>query len=103
FVWLAFPLTVVIMTTPLAAREPYNEVDAASLRIDIFSISSGLILAMSPDMGKPSTTYNGLLPPLTDNCPLILIDIPSPGLPEVCLIWTPANLPCSFWDICATG
>ena len=82
-VFPTLPRLVVTKTTPFAALEPYREVEAASLRIEISSISSGLISLISPDIGKPSTTYKGLLPPETDNCPLIRTDIPPPGLPVV--------------------
>ena len=39
----SLPFFVVIRITPAAAREPYRADAAGPLRIDIFSISSGLI------------------------------------------------------------
>ena len=39
----SLPFFVVIITTPSAAREPYSAEAAAPLRIDMFSISSGLM------------------------------------------------------------
>lgn len=43
-----FPFLVVMTTTPLAAREPYNEEAAASYNTVIDSISDGLIEFNAP-------------------------------------------------------
>ena len=78
-----FPFLVVIKTTPFAALEPYNEVEAASFNTEISSISSGFKALIFPVIGKPSITYRGSLPADTDTCPRIRTDIPCPGLPVV--------------------
>ena len=57
---------MVIKTTPFAALEPYREVAAASFNIEKDSISSGLILFNPVDIGSPSTTNNGSLPPFIE-------------------------------------
>ena len=49
----------------------------------------------SPDMGKPSTTYNGSVPAVILPLPLTLIDNPPPGIPFGCETCTPVILPTS--------
>src|SRR5690606_40997667 len=73
-----------IITTPLAAREPYMAVDAASFNISIDSISPGFMAAngfnpkpsvplrldSDPDsIGIPSTTKSGLFPEFKEELP----------------------------------
>ena len=86
---------VVIKITPLAAREPYREAAAASFNTVIFSISLGLIeaitlnalespltadTAISPETtGTPSITYNGSLEAFIEPVPRTLICKPAPG------------------------
>src|SRR5665647_238938 len=70
------------------------EAEAASFKIEIDSISSGLKVEISVS-GIPSTTYNGSLPALIEEDPLTLIVSPAPGFPEFEVTCTPAALPCS--------
>ena len=73
------PFLVVIKTTPLPALDPYKEVEAASFKIDIDSISDGLIEAISPVKIAPSTTYNGSLSAFNEPKPRIRTLADSPG------------------------
>ena len=70
------PLLVVMRITPAAALEPYMEAEAASLRTEMFSMSSGLTEDMSP--GTPSMMTSGVespivVIPLTFMSPLSLL------------------------------
>jgi hypothetical protein len=78
-----FPFLVVINITPLAAEEPYNDVEAASFKTLIDSTSRELIAATDPLKTTPSTTYNGLFPALIEEKPLILIAGNEPYCPEL--------------------
>ena len=53
------PLLVVTRITPPAAREPYNEADAASFSTSIDSTSPIFTDAKPSGIGNPSTTTNG--------------------------------------------
>ena len=75
------PVLVVMIITPFAAFEPYNEVDAASFKTLKLSISFELILLISPANGTPSTIYRGLFDPLTELNPRILTSGAAPGCP----------------------
>ena len=68
-----------IIITPFAAFDPYNEVEAASLRTERLSTSAELMVLMSPVNGTPSTMYNGVLDPLIELNPLIRMAGAEPG------------------------
>src|SRR5690606_13045465 len=83
------PVFVVIIITPFDAREPYNPVAAASLRIVTVSISLGF--AVPPII--PSTTYNGEGLAVIDPDPLITTLAEAVGSPEELETTTPGALP----------
>lgn len=59
--------------TPLAPRDPYSAIAAASFNTEKVSISFGLIdLKLSLLEGKPSITYNGYVLPLNVPTPRII-------------------------------
>ena len=99
------PLALFVVTkiTPLAARDPYKEAEAASFNTVIFSISSGLMDAKPEVVGKPSITTNGSFPPLIEAAPRTRITKPPFGSPLAWLICTPENFPCNFSPIRETG
>ena len=109
--WSAFPFLVVIIITPLAAREPKIAVDEASFSTVILSISSGLMelkILRDPPIppsfiGTPSTTIRGL--EVKDNEPLPRTRMvwPSPGAPPEEDICTPAILPWISWSAFTAG
>src|SRR5690606_21525575 len=69
---------VVTPTTPLAPREPYNEVAEASFKTDRRSISFGFKFGV-PCIITPSTTHNGLTRPSIEDTPRIRISGTEPG------------------------
>ena len=79
------PFLVVINNTPLEALLPYKDVEDASFKTEVDSISFGLILFKLPEYGTPSTTIRGELLALIDPKPLILIIGLEPG---TALDWT---------------
>ena len=118
------PFLVVIRTTPFAALLPYKAAAEGPLRIEILSISSGLIpefftvlysycvsasvpalpspmipLSVFPilvlNKGIPSTTYSALLSPSIDLAPRITTRVAPPTPLPLLLILTPAILPFS--------
>ena len=109
--WFAFPFLVVIIITPLAAREPKIAVDEASFSTVILSISSGLIelkiLREPPTppsfIGTPSITISGLEVKDKEPLPRIRIVCPSPGAPLAEVICTPAILPWMSWSAFTAG
>jgi len=96
------PLLVVMRTTPLAARLPYNAAEAASFKMDMLSISLEFSSAMFPSKGTPSTTYRGSDDALIDRLPRIRIDPTVPGR-SLEVISTPAALPCKASKALFTG
>ena len=78
-------------TTPFAARTPYIEAEAASLRISIVKMSEELMFFISVT-GKPSTIYNGSLPPKAVPSPRITTVGEDPGA-SLLTIFTPEILP----------
>src|SRR5882762_9596026 len=64
---------VLMMMTPLAPRRPYSAVSAGSLSTSIDSMSLRLTPVRYPlgpgSITTPSSTYNGVLPPLMDDPP----------------------------------
>ncbi len=82
-----------IITTPLAARLPYNEVEAASLRTVMLSTSLVLILESEPSNCTPSNIIKGLFEALKEPIPLTLILGPAPGWPLENVEFTPAISP----------
>ena len=104
------PRRVVICKTPFAAFEPQIAVAAASFNTTISLISAGATFSSwensssvavaksksaptAVSSGIPSTTIIGWLFPLIEVIPLIRIDIPLPGSPELDIISTPAIRP----------
>ena len=81
FTWIPpfLPLLVVMITTPFAAREPYREVEAASLRMVKDSISSWLIVFSAPSYCTPSTINKGSVSPFNVPTPRITIPGEEPG------------------------
>src|SRR5690554_7770894 len=59
----------------------------------MLSMSALFKLVGAPEMGNPSITYRGSLPPCMEFVPLILTLKPAPGAPVVCKTCTPAALP----------
>ena len=57
--WLYLARLVVRTITPFPALDPQIEAAAASLSIEMLSISFGFMLDRSPSYGKLSTTING--------------------------------------------
>src|SRR5256885_891334 len=53
------PDRVVMLITPLAAREPYSEAAAAPFTTSTLSMSSGLMSGSPPLTIMPSTMYSG--------------------------------------------
>src|SRR5665647_1291701 len=105
------PLLVVMTTTPFDARIPYSAEAAWPFRMFTLSISLGSIsterfaksvpvtelpveTSLAEDIGIPSTTYNGVLSPVNDREPRIVIFDDAPGIPEEGVISTPESLPC---------
>src|SRR5690606_40036922 len=84
-------------------RETLIEEEEASFKISILSISFGLISPIEPANGIPLSTINGSLLAFKERVPRIRICIEAPGLEEVCVISTPAILPCRAWDIFGEG
>jgi len=93
-----FARLVVTNITPAAAREPYIELAAASLRTEIFSISLGFILLIS-SVGIPSTIIRASLFPIVV-FPRTRIVPPLPGAPELRVTFNPATAPCNAFEIC---
>src|ERR1035437_132610 len=115
---LLAPCFVVITMTPLAARDPYNAAAFGPFNTDIDSISSGLMSLitlprsrpddaelvndptlndpsrLSLETGTPSTTNSGLLSPLIELDPGIVILVEAPGVPEPVTVM-PETLPAS--------
>jgi hypothetical protein len=55
------------------------------------------------DIGTPSMTYSGSLPPEIDDEPRTRTVMAAPGVPEFCTTCTPASRPCSTWFTDVTG
>ncbi|MNR69441.1 hypothetical protein D3C85_1946890 [compost metagenome] len=53
------------------------------------------VLAASPEIGIPSTIYNGSLVPDIEVVPRIFTDTLPPGWPELFVTDTPAARPCN--------
>src|SRR5574344_131591 len=112
--FLLVPFFVVMMMTPLLAREPYMAVEDASLSTVMLSISAGFIklrkLLALPDMppcskGTPSRTISGSLLALREAPPRTRIVLPAVAEPLLLMICTPAIFPlisCSGELICPT-
>jgi len=94
---------VVIIITPLEARDPYIAVAEASLRTETDSMSLGFTKERKlelPDtfpleIGIPSMMIRGSFEAFRDEPPRILIVAPEPGAPPEVLITTPGVLPTS--------
>ena len=85
-----------MMTTPLAARLPYNAAEAASFKMDMLSISLEFSSAMFPSKGTPSTTYRGSEAPETNvPKPRIRMLGAEPVSPYVLFTCTPGAAPSS--------
>src|SRR5690606_36697177 len=83
---------VVTRITPLAAREPYMDAEAASLRTVTFSISLGAKLDKDPS--TPSISINGEEDGSNEPRPLILnAGLSRPGWPEGWVTSRPDILP----------
>ena len=82
-----------IKTTPLPALDPYKDVEAASFKIVIDSISDGLIEEISPLKMAPSTTYKGALSAFTEPKPRIVTLAASTGCQIEEVICTPEVFP----------
>ena len=82
-----------MITTPFAALEPYNAVEAASFRIVKDAISSWLMELRSPSYWIPSTTKSGSELPFSVPTPRITISGLEPGWPFVEVNCTPVVLP----------
>src|SRR4051794_14010281 len=80
------------MITPFAAAAPYAAADEASFKTCKDSISFGFRSVIEPTLA-PSTTYKGSFE-LKVVKPLILMEAPAPGTPDVPTV-TPDALPCS--------
>src|SRR2546426_1097740 len=72
-----------MMMTPLAPRRPYNAVSAGSFRTWIEAMSLGFTPVRYPlgpgSIATPSSTYNGVLPPLMDEPPRMRTAKPPSG------------------------
>ena len=86
-------------TTPLAACTPYTAAAEASLRTEMLSMSSGLIVCRGLPLGlfarptgNPSTTNSGWVLP-TVPTPRTRTDTAAPGAPDSVVTWTPAARP----------
>ena len=93
--WLspALPRLVVIITTPLAPREPYIAAAEASFNTSNRS-TSAMLMAFSPrSVGTPSMTTSGSQL-LIEPSPRILMLTLSPGFPAS-IICTPEIFPCT--------
>src|SRR4051812_35988648 len=86
----SFPFLVVIITTPLPAREPYIAAADASLSTWIEATSSGLIVVLASD-NMPSITYKGEELPKLDT-PLTSMVALEPGAPPFRTV-TPGTSP----------
>src|SRR5688572_8251692 len=75
------PCLVVMIITPLAAREPYRLAAVASFRMLMVAISAGSSALISPSYGAPSTTNNGALDALMLPTPRIRMVELLPGCP----------------------
>ena len=96
------PRFVVTKTTPLAARTPYIEAEAASFKTEIFSISFGDTLFKLPS--TPSINTIGLLSPKVFIPRIRISTSPSaPGCAEKELTVTPLIRPCSKLEVLDTG
>ena len=96
------PFFVVIMITPLDAREPYIAVEEASFNTVMLSMSLGLIILRKllefPEIppcsnGTPSRTISGSLLAFNDAPPRIRIVLPAVAEPLFDIICTPEILP----------
>ena len=84
---------MVIIITPLAAREPYIDAEAASLSTCILSMSFMLSELRAVVVGTPSITNNGSCEELNEPIPRIRT-VPVPiGEPSVVIVM-PGTLPC---------
>src|SRR5258708_39997403 len=106
------PFFVVMITTPLAARDPYKAVAAPPLSTLMDSIIFGSIslarLVVPPalnepsglpasllSIGTPSITNKAVLSPTNELLPRIVIWAELPGIPLELVTWTPATFPAS--------
>ena len=79
-------------------------VEEASLRIEIDSISAGLMSLRSETASMiPSTTMSGSFDASIERVPRIRIDVVAPGSPDVDMISAPATRPWIAWSIDVTG
>ncbi len=98
-----WPFLVVMMITPLLAREPYIAVAEASFRMVMLSMFSGEIrprallepFTVLPSMGTPSTTIRGALLAASDAPPRMRMLAPPAGLPPSVVTTTPGLAPTS--------
>ena len=84
---------MVTITTPFAARAPYNAVDAASFKTVIDSMSSLFKFAILAEYGTPSTTYKGSFEDEIEPKPRIRTAGADPGCPLVEVVVTPGAIP----------
>ena len=99
-----FPFLLVIITTPLAAREPYIAVEEASFNTVMLSMSFGFNAVNAPDdIGEPSRIKRGSVFELIELTPRNRITTLPLGSPLGVNTCKPATCPCNASPALATG